>query len=81
MFRDEMVFGPFSNSEHTHLFLHDPDDPVSSWLEDRIQYELRSGRLEKIVAGKWTRRSLKHRLTRRREVTIQESIEPAKRRG
>ena len=81
MFRDEMVSGPFSNWEHTHLFLQNPDDPLSSWLEDRIKYELRLGWLGKLVAGKWTRRRLKRMFTWRHEVTIQEFIERAKRRG
>ncbi len=40
-FKDVQISGPFRRWEHTNSFV--PDGPASSWLEDRIVYELLFG--------------------------------------
>jgi ligand-binding SRPBCC domain-containing protein len=78
MFRDVQVSGPFRYWEHTHLFLQDPKHPSSSWLEDRIEYQLPLGWLGKLFAGAWTRRKLKRMFSWRHHVTAQTFASPAK---
>jgi ligand-binding SRPBCC domain-containing protein len=80
MFRDMMIRGPFRQWEHSHLFLQDPDDPESSWIEDRIRYELPLGWLGKLVAGGWTHRRLKRLFTWRHQTTIAEFASRARKR-
>jgi ligand-binding SRPBCC domain-containing protein len=78
MFRDVMRSGPFRRSEHTHLFLPDPDDAQASWLEDRTAYQLPLGWLGKLFAGAWTRRKLARLFAYRHRVTAQAVASPAK---
>jgi hypothetical protein len=59
MFRETMVSGPFRHWEHTHLFI--ADTASSSWLEDRVEFDLLLGRFGNLLAGSYTRRRL-HRL-------------------
>jgi hypothetical protein len=78
MFCDIQVSGPFRYWEHTHLFLQDPKHPSSSWLEDRIEYQLPLGWLGKLFAGAWTRRKLKRLFSWRHRVTAHAFASPAK---
>jgi ligand-binding SRPBCC domain-containing protein len=78
MFRDVQASGPFRCWEHTHLFLQDPKHPSSSWLEDRIEYQLPLGWLGKLFAGAWTRRKLKRMFSWRHQVTAQVFASAAK---
>jgi uncharacterized protein len=78
MFRDVQVSGPFRYWEHTHLFLPDAKHPSSSWLEDRIEYQLPLGWLGRSLAGAWTRRKLKRMFSWRHRATAQAFASPAK---
>jgi ligand-binding SRPBCC domain-containing protein len=78
MFEDIMISGPFHSWDHTHAFLQDPSDPHSSWLEDRIKYELPLGWLGKYVAGSWTHKRLRRIFAWRHRVTIEAFASPAK---
>lgn len=67
MFRDVMVSGPFKKWEHTHLF--EPDGAETSWLEDRVEYEMPLGWLGKTFGGWYVRKRLKRMFAWRHEVT------------
>jgi uncharacterized protein len=56
MFRDIMISGPFRLWQHTHEF--HSETPHSSWLEDRVEYQLPFGWLGKLIAGSYIRRRL-----------------------
>jgi uncharacterized protein (TIGR01777 family) len=49
-FRDEQIQGPFEAWQHTHRFVHENDD--TSWLEDRVSYELQFSPFSHLVAGR-----------------------------
>ncbi len=67
MFRDVMVSGPFHKWEHTHLFV--PDGVNSSWLEDRVEYDLPLGWLGKTFGGWYARKRLGRMFAWRHAVT------------
>jgi len=67
MFRDVMVSGPFKKWEHTHLFV--PDGEHSSWLEDRVEYEMPLGWAGKILGGWYARKRLRRMFAWRHAVT------------
>ena len=67
MFRDVMVSGPFKKWEHTHLF--SADGANTSWLEDRVEYEMPLGWLGKTFGGWYARRRLARMFAWRHEVT------------
>ncbi len=69
MFRDTMISGPFRHWEHTHLFI--PDGENSSWLEDRVEYELPLGRVGKFIAGAYIHRRLSRIFAWRHRVTAE----------
>jgi len=69
MFRDTMVSGPFRRWEHTHLFI--PDSATSSWLEDRVEFEMPLGWLGKMVGGSYTHRRLRRMFAWRHRVTVE----------
>jgi ligand-binding SRPBCC domain-containing protein len=78
MFCDFQLSGPFRYWEHTHLFLQDLRHPESSWLEDRIEYQLPLGWFGKFLAGAWTRRKLKRLFSWRHRVTVHAFASSAK---
>jgi uncharacterized protein (TIGR01777 family) len=63
-FRDVQVRGPFAHWTHTHLF--EPGPAGSSWLEDRIEYELPAGLG---VGGSWVAALLEEMFTYRHRTT------------
>ena len=67
MFRDVMVSGPFRKWEHTHLFVAESKN--SSWLEDRVEFELPLGWLGKMLGGRYTRRRLQRMFAWRHKTT------------
>lgn len=73
MFRDVMLRGPFVKWEHTHEFHAESEE--SSWLEDRIQYELPFGWLGDLAGGAYVRKRLKRmfewRHSRTRDILIE----------
>jgi len=69
MFRDVMISGPFPRWEHTHRFL--PESEASSWLEDRVDFELPLGWLGKVFGGAYTRRKLERMFAWRHQVTAE----------
>lgn len=77
MFRDVMISGPFRLWQHTHEF--QPETPHSSWLEDRIEYQLPLGWLGKLVAGSYIRRRLQRMFEWRHKATAE--ILTSKRKG
>lgn len=68
-FRDVQLSGPFRRWEHTHSFF--PEDAHSSWLEDRIVYELPFGLLGKIFGGWFAQRKLKRLFDYRHRITAE----------
>lgn len=68
-FRDVQVRGPFARWEHEHRMV--PASPGSSWLEDRVTYELPLGRLGKWVAGWMVRSKLERMFEYRHQVTAE----------
>ena len=70
MFRDVMVSGPFPRWEHTHRFV--PESDTSSWLEDRVEFELPLGWLGKVLGRGYTRRRLQRMFAWRHKVTAEE---------
>jgi uncharacterized protein len=78
MFRDVMVSGPFRCWEHTHEF--QPESANSSWLEDRVDYELPLGWLGKLIGGAYTRQRLQRMFEWRHKVTS-EMLNARKREG
>ncbi len=74
MFKDVMVSGPFRRWEHTHLFEPETDD--SSWLEDRVEYDLPLGWLGKLFGGGYTRRRLSRMFEYRHQVTANAVAKP-----
>ena len=69
MFRDKMIHSPFRFWEHTHLFL--PESATTSFLEDRVDYELPLGWLGRFLAGAYTRRRLQRMFEWRHKVTAE----------
>jgi ligand-binding SRPBCC domain-containing protein len=69
MFRDVVVSGPFRYWQHTHEFR--PETPDSSWLEDRVEYQLPLGWLGKLVAGAYIRRRLQRMFEWRHKTTAE----------
>ena len=69
MFRDTMVGGPFRRWEHTHRF--EPDTDSSSWLEDRVEYELPMGWLGRVFGDGYTKRRLERMFAWRHRVTAE----------
>lgn len=69
MFRDTMVSGPFKKWEHTHFFL--PDGANTSWLEDRVEYEMPLGWLGKTFGGWYARKRLSRMFHWRHAVTAE----------
>lgn len=69
MFRDTMVAGPFRRWEHTHLFL--PETESSSWLEDRVEFEMPLGWLGQTLGGAYTLGRLKRMFEWRHRVTAE----------
>ena len=67
MFRDVMVSGPFKKWEHTHLFV--ADGANSSWLEDRVEYEMPLGWLGRVFGGWYARKRLGRMFAWRHAVT------------
>jgi ligand-binding SRPBCC domain-containing protein len=67
MFRDVMVSGPFPRWEHTHSFV--PEGETSSWLEDRVEFELPLGWLGNFLGDGYTRRRLQCMFEWRHKVT------------
>lgn len=67
MFRDVMVSGPFRKWEHTHIFVAESEN--SSWLEDRVEFELPLGWLGKMLGGRYTRRRLQRMFAWRHKTT------------
>ena len=70
MFRDVMVSGPFPLWEHTHAFV--PESETSSWLEDRVDFELPLGWLGSLFGGGYTRRRLQRMFAWRHKATSEE---------
>ena len=70
MFRDVMVSGPFPRWGHTHSFV--PESETSSWLEDRVDFELPLGWFGKFVDSGYTRRRLQRMFEWRHQVTSEE---------
>lgn len=70
MFRDVMISGPFPRWEHTHSFV--PESETSSWLEDRVEFELPLGWLGKLFGGGYTHRRLQRMFGWRHKVTAEE---------
>lgn len=68
-FRDVQLSGPFRRWEHTHRFI--PVGEKSSYLEDRIVYELPFGILGKVFGDWFTRRKLKKLFDYRHRVTAE----------
>jgi ligand-binding SRPBCC domain-containing protein len=69
MFRDKMIRSPFRFWEHTHLFLS--ESATTSFLEDRVDYELPLGWLGRLFAGAYTRRRLQRMFEWRHRVTAE----------
>jgi ligand-binding SRPBCC domain-containing protein len=69
MFRDSMISGPFQRWEHTHFFI--PETSNTSWLEDRVEYELPLGWLGKLLGNAYTRRRLSRMFAWRHRVTAE----------
>ena len=70
MFRDVMVSSPFPRWEHTHSFL--PESETSSWLEDRVEFELPLGWLGSFLGSGYTRRRLQRMFAWRHKETSEE---------
>ncbi len=66
-FRDVQVRGPFARWEHEHRMV--PDGPGTSWLEDRVVYELPLGALGRWFAGRMVRTRLERMFEFRHRVT------------
>lgn len=66
-FRDVMVSGPFRKWEHTHIFVAESEN--SSWLEDRVEFELPLGWLGRMLGGGYTRRRLQRMFAWRHKTT------------
>ncbi len=69
MFRDVMVSGPFRLWEHTHRF--EPESESSSWLEDRVDFELPLGWIGRWLGDGYTRRRLQRMFAWRHKVTAE----------
>ncbi|HXV75540.1 MAG TPA: SRPBCC family protein [Candidatus Polarisedimenticolaceae bacterium] len=67
MFRDVQLRGPFARWEHTHLV--QPDGPAACWLEDRVDYALRFGRLGRWLWGSIVERKLQRIFDYRHRIT------------
>jgi ligand-binding SRPBCC domain-containing protein len=70
MFRDVMVRSPFPLWEHTHSFV--PESETSSWLEDRVEFELPLGWLGKWMGSGYTRRRLERMFLWRHKAAAEE---------
>lgn len=69
MFCDKMIQSPFRFWEHTHLFT--AESATTSFLEDRVEYELPLGWLGELVAGGYTQRRLERLFEWRHQITAQ----------
>jgi ligand-binding SRPBCC domain-containing protein len=69
-FSDLQVSGPFAYWKHKHTF--EPDGPVGSFLEDRVEYALPFGFLGRWIAGGFVRRKLEKLFEYRHRVTARE---------
>jgi len=72
MFRDVMVSGPFRRWEHTHLFI--PESANTSYLEDRVEFEMPFGFLGKWLASGYTLKRLQRMFAWRHQKTAEELI-------
>ena len=70
MFRDVMVSSPFPLWVHTHSFV--PESETSSWLEDRVEFELPLGWLGKLMGSRYTRRRMQRMFAWRHKATSEE---------
>ena len=66
-FHDSQVSGPFAKWEHTHRMT--PVDAETSWLDDRIQYNVPLGWFGHLLAGALIKRSLNRTFAYRHRVT------------
>ena len=66
-FHDSQVRGPFAKWEHTHRMT--PVDAETSWLDDRIQYNVPLGWFGHLLVGALIKRSLNRTFAYRHRVT------------
>jgi uncharacterized protein (TIGR01777 family) len=68
-FRDQQIVGPFTRWEHTHRMT--PAEPANStsWLEDRIHYDVPLGALGRALLGRHIRLSIERTFAYRHRVT------------
>lgn len=68
-FRDQQIVGPFARWEHTHRMT--PADPANStsWLEDRIHYDVPLAAISQILVGRHIHKSLERTFAYRHRVT------------
>jgi len=49
-FVDAQLWGPFARWEHRHCFVESqPDEPIGTWVEDRVTYRLPLGGVGRLV--------------------------------
>ena len=57
-FRDAQIVGPFARWEHTHRMLPAEPANTSSWLEDRIHYDVPLAAIGRALLGSYIGKSL-----------------------
>ena len=69
-FRDAQIVGPFARWEHTHRMLPAEPANTSSWLEDRIHYDVPLAAIGRALLGSYIGKSLARTFAYRHRVTI-----------
>lgn len=68
-FRDVQIAGPFARWEHTHRMTPAEPSNSTSWLEDRIHYDLPFGTIGRVLLGRIIRRSIEKTFAYRHRIT------------